>query len=90
MEVKNVTNNEDIVLYPVGMICNLIDRDHNEYGTMCTIRFIELDEEGIYYYYLLANDERKNIYFDNRFGPYFSFVESTNPYLLPLANPTMM
>ena len=45
---------EPNILYPIGTICNLIDRDSNDPvdGTMCTIRYIEQDEDGIYYYYL--------------------------------------
>lgn len=81
---------EPNILYPIGTICNLIDRDSNDPvdGTMCTIRYIEQDEDGIYYYYLLANNWEKNIYYDIRFGAYFSFVEIDNPFLIALSLPT--
>ena len=91
MEVPNITNAKQPELLPIGTICNLIDKIDPEDGTMCTIRFIERDDEieNLYYYYLLANNEEKNVLRDPRFGPYFAFVECNNPYLLPVAQATM-
>ena len=90
MEVPNITNAPQPELLPIGTICNLIDREDETMGTMCTVRFIERDDEicNLYYYYLIANDESKNIYSDPRFGVYFAYVEHDCPYLLPIAKAT--
>ena len=89
MEVMNATNMQ-IDLLRIGTICNLVDRVDPTEGTMCTVRFIERDEEDpdLYYYYLMANSDEKNIYNDPRFGRYFAFVEYNNPYLLLIAPAT--
>ena len=87
MYVENPTN-KPTILYPIGTICTLVDRDNFDYNTLCTIIYIERDEEGYYYYYLLANDVNMNIHYDARFGNYFSFVNSESPYLIILNQPT--
>ena len=88
MYVENITNIYPDIL-PVGTICKLIDRNSSEYFEICTIRFIEMDEEGYWYYYLLANDFDKNVLYDPRFGRYFSFIEINSPFLIPLSSATL-
>lgn len=91
MEITNITNMPNPHLLEVGTICNLVDKVDPSEGTMCTIRFIEEDDEysGLYYYYLRANDEKKNIQADPRFGNYFTMVPFDSEYLLPISPATV-
>ena len=91
MEVQNITNYKQPELLEIGTICNLVDKIDYSEGVMCTVRFIEKDEdiENLYYYYLMANNDEKNTQYDPRFGRYFAFVEHGNPFLLPIAKATI-
>ena len=91
MEVPNITNMPNPGLLPVGTICNLIDKVDVTRGTVCTIRFVEPDDEitGLYYYYLVANNDELNIQYDPRFGKYFDIVNHDNMYLVAISEPTL-
>lgn len=72
---------------PIGTICNLKDPIDPLNTTMCTVRLVEEDEEipNIYYYYLRANNEEKNIHYDPRIGSYFDIIHSTSDRLVVMS-----
>lgn len=79
-------------MLPIGTVCNLKDLVDPTDGTMCTIKLVEQDEEepDLFYYYLLANDEKKNIQYDPRIGMYFDVIVNTSDRLIPLSAPTII
>ena len=81
----------NINLLPVGTICNLQDLIDPTDGTMCTIKLVEQDDEveNIFYYYLVANNEAKNIQYDPRIGMYFDIIHHGSERLIPLSGPTI-
>ena len=81
----------NINLYDIGDICNLVDKLTLEDGVICTIKYIEQDDEipEIYYYYLIANNESLNDKFDPNIGYYYAIVESTNEYLIKISDKTI-
>lgn len=92
MEVPNVTQMEDVLILPVGTICNLIDQIDYEISTNCTIKYVEEDPEfpGLVYYYLIANNEALNNKTDPRFPwPFFEIVDNMCGRLIPIGAPAM-
>ena len=82
---------DDYNILPIGTICNLIDKVDVTDGHLCTIKFIEQDNEGsLVYYYLRANDEELNNQMDPRFGTYWVMETNESEYLIPLSLPTNM
>ena len=81
---------EEDYLLPEGTICNLIDAVDIDKSTMCTIKMIEPDDEveGLYFYYLVANNEDLNIIEEPGLGwKYFAIVGSGDPNLTPISLP---
>ena len=73
----------------IGTICNLLDQVDPTMGNVCTVKFIEFDDEfnEIVYYYLRAANEELNTLFDERFGSYWCMVNNLSQYLIPLSPP---
>ena len=90
MQVENITNFKMPDLLPVGTVCNLIDLIDPTDGVLCTIKLVEQDDEDqtLFYYYLRANDETKNIQYDSRIGMYFDIIVYSSDRLIVLAPPT--
>lgn len=73
---------ENIIFYP-GDIVEITDRIDCKSTTIATVKGIEEDEEikGIFYLYLVANEEALNNKFENKIGNYWEIIESTSPYI---------
>lgn len=78
-------------LLPVGTIVNLIDRVDPTTGTVCTIRYVEQDNEfpGLYFYYLSANNDELNTKFDPKIGNFFEMSSNNDEHLIFLSAPTI-
>lgn len=78
------SNNVVDTILSKGTVCVLLDRvDYNIYH-ICTIRFVEEDEEveGVYYYYLLANEDDLNTQEDPRLGKFWTIVGNNDPHIM--------
>ena len=87
MQVENITNIKIPDVLPVGTLCQLRDLIDYDIKVDCTIRLVEQDDEipTIFYYYLLANDDNKNIQYDPRIGNYFDIIVNTSDRLSVLS-----
>lgn len=76
MEIENITNLPKPNLLPIGTIVNFIDRIDPMIRTLCTVKFIEEDDDypNLFYYYLVANNQDLNIHQHPQFGNYFEIV----------------
>ena len=78
-------NNE---LLPIGSICAVTDSVDPVYSLVCTLKLIEEDPSGVFFYYFIANNEECNTLWDPRFPwRYCAVLESTSERILPLSDP---
>ena len=90
MTVENITTVKMPDLLPIGTVCNLKDLIEPEISVNCTVRLVEQDDEipTIFYYYLRANSDEKNIQYDPRIGAYFDIIANGSNRLTVIAPPT--
>ena len=91
MDIINESQLPPVAILHQGTICTLIDDIDNSLDTTCTIKLVEQDSEypEIFYYYLIANDEKKNIHNDSRFPwLYYKITTNTDDHLIPIAQAT--
>lgn len=91
MKVKNPTEITEDVLLPIGTIVTYFDELQPEDSVTCTIKYIEADEEiyGIWYYYLMANNDELNTQVDQRFPwRYFTIVHHEAKNVRAISLPT--
>lgn len=74
------------IFYP-GDVVKILDKIDGESTIVATVRGIEEDEEikGIYYLYLVANEDSLNDKFDEKVGYFWTIIETTSPYITVLS-----
>ena len=91
MQIKNTTDINESVLLPIGTIVTYFDDLMPENSVTCTIKYVEPDEEiyGIWYYYLMANNDELNTQVDARFPwKYFTIVHHEAKNVIAISVPT--
>lgn len=74
------------IFYP-GDIVKILDKIDGESTVIATVKGIEEDEElkGIFYLYLVANEDSLNDKFEEKIGMYWTIIESCSPYITILS-----
>lgn len=74
---------EDQNIFYQGDVIRVLDRIDGESTITATVKYIEEDDEieGIFYLYLVANEESLNDKFDEKIGYFWTIIESSSPYI---------
>lgn len=80
---------EQVIFYP-GDIVRVLDQIDLESTVIATVKGIEEDDEfrGLFYLYLVANNETLNNKFEPKIGYYWDIITNNSPYITLLSRAT--